>query len=62
MADLAAILKDPNYINANDETKAAIFLKYAPQDPNYVNANDVTKQAIHQKFGVQNLGGQIRDQ
>ncbi len=61
MADLATILKDPNYINANDATKAAIFLKYAPQDPNYVNANEATKQAIHQKFGVQNLGSQIQE-
>lgn len=59
MADLATILKDPNYINANDATKAAIFLKYAPQDPNYANANDATKQAIHEKFGVQNLGADI---
>jgi hypothetical protein len=61
MADLAVILKDPNYINANDATKAAIFLKYAPQDPNYTNANEATKQAIHQKFGVQNLGAQINE-
>lgn len=59
MADLAAILNDPNYVNANDATKAAIFLKYAPQDPNYVNANDATKQAIHEKFGVQGVAKQI---
>lgn len=59
MADLAAILNDPNYVNANDATKAAIFLKYAPQDPNYVNANEATKQAIHEKFGVQGVAKQI---
>ena len=50
MADLATILKDPNYVNANDATKAAIFLKYAPEDPNYVNANAATKAAIFDKF------------
>lgn len=61
MADLATILKDPNFVNANEATKAAIFLKYAPQDPNYVNANEATKQAIHQRFGVQNLGAQINE-
>lgn len=61
MADLATILNDPNYVNANDATKAAIFLKYAPQDPNYANANEATKQAIHAKFGVQNIGAQINE-
>jgi hypothetical protein len=61
MADLAAIIKDPNYVNANEATKAAIFLKYAPQDPNYANANEATKQAIHAKFGVQNIGAQINE-
>lgn len=52
MADLASILKDPNYINANAATKQAIFDKWAPQDPNYANANGATQQAIRQKFGV----------
>lgn len=61
MADLATILTDPNYVNANDATKAAIFLKYAPQDPNYINANEATKQAIHQKFGVQGVAKQINE-
>jgi len=61
MADLATILNDPNYINANPATKAAIFLKFAPDDLNYVNANEATKQAIHEKFGVQNLGEQISE-
>jgi len=61
MADLATILKDPNFVNANEATKAAIFLKYAPEDPNYVNANDATKQAIHAKFGVESLGANIHE-
>jgi hypothetical protein len=61
MADLATILNDPNYVNANPATKAAIFLKFAPDDPNYTNANEATKQAIHEKFGVQNLGKQISE-
>lgn len=61
MADLATILNDPNYVNANPATKAAIFLKYAPEDPNYANANDATKQAIHAKFGVESLGANIQE-
>lgn len=52
MADLASILKDPNYINANEATKAAIFDKWAPQDPNFTNANIATQDAIRVKFGV----------
>ena len=46
MADLATILKDPNYVNANEATKAAIFDKWAPQDPNFANANAATQDAI----------------
>jgi hypothetical protein len=49
---LTDILKDPNYVNANAETKQAIFDKYAPQDTNYTGANDATKQAIQQRFGL----------
>lgn len=52
MADLAAILTDPNFVNANPATKQAIFQKWAPQDPNFANANPATQQAIMQKFGV----------
>ena len=52
MADLAAILKDPNYVNANPATKQAIFDKFAPQDPNFANANSETQLAIRSKFGL----------
>lgn len=52
MPTLTDILKDPNYVNANAETKQAIFDKYAPQDTNYTGANDATKQAIQQRFGL----------
>ena len=52
MADLLALLKDPNYVNANDATKRAIFNKYSVQDSNFTSANDATKTAIRQKFGV----------
>lgn len=52
MADLRSILTDPNYTEANDATKRAIFERYAQQDPNYVNANEATKQAIRAKYGV----------
>ena len=52
MADLASILADPNYVNANEATKAAIFEKLAPQDPNFSNANPETQAAIRSKFGL----------
>lgn len=52
MADLAAILQDPNFVNANPATKQAIFDKWAPQDPNFTNANGATQDAIRQKFGL----------
>ena len=39
MADLATVLTDPNFVNANPATKQAIFEKWAPQDPNFANAN-----------------------
>ena len=56
MADLASILTDPNYVNANEATKAAIFEKLAPQDPNFSNANPETQAAIRSKFGLPSFG------
>jgi hypothetical protein len=55
MASLSQILADPNYINANAATKAAIFDKYAPLDPNFANANTATQTAIRSKFGIGGL-------
>ena len=52
MASLSQILADPNYVNANAATKAAIFDKYAPLDPNFANANAATQGAIRSKFGL----------
>ena len=52
MADLSSILNDPNYVNANAETKAAIFDKFSAQDKNFIGANPETQQAIRVKFGV----------
>lgn len=52
MASLADIIQDPNYVNANEATKRAIFDKYAPLDPNYNKANAATQEAIRIKFGV----------
>lgn len=49
---LIDILQDPNYVNANEPTKRAIFDKYAPLDPNYAKANAATQEAIRIKFGV----------
>jgi hypothetical protein len=53
MANLASILTDPNYVNANEATKRAIFDKFSAQDPNFTNANPATQAAIRQRFGVQ---------
>ena len=52
MADLSSILNDPNYVNANAETKAAIFDKFSAQDKNFTGANSETQQAIRVKFGL----------
>lgn len=52
MTSLAEIIQDPNYVNANEATKRAIFDKYAPLDPNYNKANAATQEAIRIKFGV----------
>lgn len=60
MSDLLKILKDPNYINANEVTKQAIFNKYASLDSNYTNANEVTKQAIRQKFGINSIQNPVQ--
>lgn len=55
MASLAQIINDPNYVNANAATKAAIFEKYAAQDPNYANANPATQAAIRSRFGLESV-------
>lgn len=52
MADLSSILTDPNYVNANAATKAAIFDKFSASDTNFTNANEATQKAIREKFGV----------
>lgn len=52
MADLSTIFNDPNYVNANAATKAAIFDKFSVQDKNFTDANPETQQAIRAKFGV----------
>ena len=49
---LEQLLSDPNYINANEATKEAIFNKFAVTDPNYAKANDATQFAIRQRFGI----------
>jgi hypothetical protein len=52
MAKLSEIVRDPNFVNANEATKAAIFNKWAPQDPDYSGANPATQAAIRQKYGI----------
>lgn len=49
---LDQLLSDPNYINANEATKEAIFNKFAVTDSNYAKANDATQSAIRQRFGI----------
>ena len=56
MPSLREILADPNYINANQATKEAIFNKYAPLDQNYTQANEATQEAIRQRFGIGGFG------
>ena len=57
MPSLSEILNDPNYLNANQETKNAIFSKYAPTDENYIQANADTQGAIRSRFGVEGQEG-----
>jgi hypothetical protein len=52
MANPAEILSSPEYLNANDETKKAIFDKHIAVDPDYSNASAETQQAIQQRFGI----------
>lgn len=52
MPSLSEILQDPNYVNANQATKQAIFDKYSAVDENFTGANAATQDAIRQKFGV----------
>jgi len=52
MPSLSEILQDPNYVNANEATKQAIFEKYSALDENFTSANPATQDAIRQKFGV----------
>jgi hypothetical protein len=52
MANLSSILTDPNYVNANEATKQAIFNKFSAQDTNFTGANAETQNAIRQRFGV----------
>lgn len=52
MADLASILTDPNYVNANAATKQAIFDKFSATDINFTKANPATQDAIRVKFGI----------
>lgn len=52
MPSLRDVLDDPNYVNANAATKAAIFDRWAPKDENYAKANDATKAAIRERFGI----------
>jgi len=52
MANPSEILSSPEYLNANEETKKAIFDKHIATDPSYSDATPETQQAIQQRFGV----------
>jgi hypothetical protein len=56
---LESILLDPNYINANDATKRAIFERWAPMDPSYATADEPTRLATRKRFGIE---GNARDE
>jgi len=51
--NLKDLLTNPDYVNANQETKKAIFEKFASQDENFVSANPATQNAIREKWGVE---------
>lgn len=53
------VLQDPNYVNANAETKQAIFDKLVAPTPDFSNANAETQNAIRQNFG---LGQVVQEQ
>lgn len=59
MATLASILTDPNYVNANEATKRAIFDKFSAQDADFTKANPATQAAIRQRFGVAQGGSPV---
>ena len=53
---LLDIKDDPNYINANEATKRAIFEQYSRDDADYQNANQATRDAILKEFGLSATG------
>jgi hypothetical protein len=52
MSDPLAILRDPNYVNANSATKKAIFDRRVATLPEYQNANAATQRRIQQRFNI----------
>lgn len=49
---LASIQDNPDYVNANEATKRAIFEQYSQEDKNFTGANAATQAAIREQFGV----------
>jgi len=49
---LLDIRDNPDYVNANDATKQAIFEQYSAEDRHYTEANDATKAEIRKQFGL----------
>jgi hypothetical protein len=52
MASATEILNSPDYVNANQATKEAIFEKHVANDTNFKNASPETQDAIRQRFGI----------
>jgi len=52
MSKASEILSSPDYINANAETKRAIFDKHIASDASYTSADPATQQAILGRFGL----------
>jgi len=52
MASASEILSSPDYVNASQATKEAIFEKHVASDTNFKNASPETQDAIRQRFGI----------
>jgi len=49
---LEELQNHPDYVNANEATKRAIFDQYSQDDKNFTGANPATQAAIREQFGV----------
>ena len=50
--ELSDLLDNPDYVNANQATKKAIFEQLSKKSNDYITANDATRKAIRQELGL----------